>query len=246
MKKGDGVKKAVEAIYKLARDKSFRRKVVAVRTKAGIPAEGFRNEVMETAYAQKRPILLTLLDAVDLLKKYKLPPSYYWEMMQYLRFNRLRDAHSEALSVLYPNDRKQTTGNEETFAKLGQPYVGVFIHDASSIEDTLSFVREHWRAIKRSLKAQGGNTSRIRTSKNKERNLLISELNEKSKDELCDLAAIPPEDRRKIYKEQAIVRILKAYGYNSVTFEVVKKYILRPKLGTDKSRLKRSIPKKRR
>ena len=69
MKKGEGVKKAAEAIYKLALNKAFRNEVIAIRTKHGT----------------------SLLDSVKLLEKYKLPPSYYWEMHQYVMHGRIGD-----------------------------------------------------------------------------------------------------------------------------------------------------------
>jgi len=220
MKKGEGVKKAAEAIYKLALNKAFRNEVIAIRTKHGT----------------------SLLDSVKLLEKYKLPPSYYWEMHQYVMHGRIgdeRDPESQIASIKYPNDPKLTTGDEQTFEKLRQPYVGIYVHDASSEHDVKKLIGKNWQRIRASLQVQGGNVSRIRTSENKERNLLISALGEKTKDKLCDEANIPQHERKGMYKEMAIARLMnEKYGHPEVTFEVVKKYLSRP---TDKSQHKRSI-----
>src|SRR3990167_2033752 len=167
MKKGEGVKKAAEAIYKLALSKAFRSEVDIIRNKHGI----------------------SLLDSMKLLEKYKLPPSYYWEMHQYVIHGRIgneRDPESQIASIKYPNDPTLTTGSEQAFEKLRQLYVGIYIHDGSSERDVKKLIGKNWQRIRASLQAQGGNVSRIRTSKNKDRNLLISALGEKTKDKLCD------------------------------------------------------------
>ena len=192
---------------------------------------------------------LTLFEAPTLLAKYALPPAYYWETNQYIRFNRVdtyneQDAH--ILSVRYPNDPENSSGKEALFRKWKMPYVSLYIHDASSKEEITKILRKYWPHIQGSLAVQGGIASRVRKSENKERALMISELYEKTKQELISLIEIDTDGIENASKEGLIVRIMHARGYPEVTFEMVKKYTLTPKLPTDKSRLKsRSVKKKK-
>jgi hypothetical protein len=216
MGKGGPVK-SIEAIYKLARDKMFRAEVKRIRNK---PHGG------------------TLLDTMELLKKHHLPPAYYWEMQQYVMHGKINEARSEEEAVMtlkYPNDPSRSTGNEQAFEKLEQPYVSLYIHEASSKDDVVRLISKNWRHIRASLKAQGSDVSRVRTSKNKERNLLISLLGEKTKDELCKEAGMEKNEWPG-YTALVIERLMKEkYGYPEVTFEMVRKYLATPKRATDNS-----------
>jgi hypothetical protein len=230
-KKGGKLTKSVELIYKLSRDKSFRNDVKKIREESSKFPPGSSS---------------TLLTTVDVLKKYSLPITYYWEMNQYIYYHNLNFTGNQeltTLSIKYPDNQKLSTGNEKTFKKLGLPYVGLYIHDASSKEGVIKLITKHWQKIKKSLVAQGGNVSRIRTSKNKERNLQISILNEETKTNLYKIARIDKNKRMNMYKEQLIAQIMRDRGYTKVTFEMVKKYILTPQIHTDKLRVKRSFGK---
>jgi hypothetical protein len=248
MSKG-GSSRSIEAIYKLALHKAFRRDVRDIRINAGMPAEGHQDEAHENAYRRTHPFTgFTLLEAMELLKKYHLPSAFYWEMQQYIRFGRyreVRDVEDETLAFKYPKNSKLTTATEKALEKLKQPYVGIYVFEGSSKENVIALIRNRWTSIEESLKAQGGDTTRVRTSQNKERNLLISSLCEKSKDALYEEAEIKKSDRGFYkYKEQIVAKIMREkYGYPKVTFEVVKKYASPPKrsLPTDKSRHKRSM-----
>jgi hypothetical protein len=246
MSKG-GSSRSIEAIYKLALNRAFRKDVRDIRVKAGMPPEGYQNETHENAYMREHYFLgSTLLQAMELSEKYHLPPAYYWEMGQYIRFGRhgvIRDIEDETLAFKYPDNPKSPKAIEEAFEKMKQPYVGIYVFEGSSKENVIALIRNRWTSIEESLKAQGGDTTRVKTSQNKERNLLISMLYEKTKDALCKEAGIKVF-RRGQYKEQVVAKLMREkYGHPEVTFGVVKKYTSPPKpsLTTVKSRPKRSM-----
>ncbi|MEK9131910.1 MAG: hypothetical protein AAB447_03305 [Patescibacteria group bacterium] len=246
MTKGEVLKKDIEQVYKLALSKSFRDEVGVIRLRAGIPTGGLLNEK-----TQFIPIESLLSLSMELLNRHKLSPVCYQAMRNFIQFNRFSSDQEPAamtLEISYP-DKLENTNIESAMKKLKQSYVGLYILDASSRENVIKIINKNWTHIKRSIEAQGGNTGRIRTSLNKDRNFLISLLNEKTKEKLCYDLGVKPAERRGEYKEQVIAELLRdKYGYKTVTFEMVRKYIATPKhpnSSTDKLKLKGSISHQR-
>jgi len=221
-KKGNTVHKSLESIFKLSFKKSFKDDVKTTRAKCGIPTNGFQNKKQERETLR---INSSLLSAIELLKKYKLPPIYYYEMSQYLLFNDFGviDIREDIdVEIKYPNMELYKRNSENAFKKLKQPYVGIYIFDASSRKTIVDFINKNWTQIKASIKIQGGNVSRIRTAENKERDHLISNLNQLSKDELCKIINVNPEQYS--YKYQIIKTVMNEhYEYKNVTDEIVRK-----------------------
>lgn len=242
--------RATESIYRLIFDKKFQKDVKELRLKSGIPSVGFKSELEETHYYRTVQGVPgpTLLFAIELLKKHGLPPAYYWEMGQYLRFNRLeteRNSEEEMIGIKFPNNQKDTTAQESSLESLGQPYVGIYILDASSKEKITALIHDNWDAIRRSLQAQGGNTAKITPAKNKHRNVLILELLGTSSEVL-----------RKQYgysgsmtKEILVAKIMRErFGYKSITPDLVKKFgntKIYKRQPTDKPRQKRRYIEKK-
>ena len=146
-------------------------------------------------------------------------------MSQYLLFNDFGviDIREDIdVEIKYPNMELYKRNSENAFKKLKQPYVGIYIFDASSRKTIVDFINKNWTQIKASIKIQGGNVSRIRTAENKERDHLISNLNQLSKDELCKIINVNPEQYS--YKYQIIKTVMNEhYEYKNVTDEIVRK-----------------------
>ena len=205
-KKGDQLKKAIELIYKLELSHSFKMDIKDIRVRLKVPGAS--------------PLLLS----IDLLKKYNLPPMYYWEMNQYLQFGKissLRNKDEEILNINYPDNSMISTGDEQSFIKLKQPYVGIYIHDASSKRDIERIITKNWKDIQKSLRAQGGNISRVRTSTKKEMGRYISELIEISAKDLRKKLNIPAS--MIISKDALVARVMKARGYEKTTPRMIKR-----------------------
>jgi len=245
-KKGDPVNRALESVYKLALDKSFREKIRQIRVDIGIPSEGFgdKNEEKSTFYSSS-----VIPCAIEVLRQYHLDPTYYAEMTHYIRFNRFNEQRSRkdaSVEIRYP-DRQLVSNSEKAYRKLKQPYVAVYILDGSSAANVTDIIKDHWDKIRKSIKTQGGNVLDIKTSLNKERNHLMVLLIEKSRAELCEMIGATTADPAYKYKDDLIAAVMKhEFGY-SVSADLVRKYSAKPKLNvpTDKKQLSRSHTKRR-
>lgn len=204
-KRGDRVNKAIELIYKLELKRSFRLDAKAAK-----------------ARLERSEPLITL--SKELLEKYGLPPTHYWEMGQYIQHGKidvLRDKDQETLSIKYPDNHELSTGSEEAFKKLGQPYVGIYIHDASSKGDVAKIINRNWRDIQKSLRAQGGNTSRIKTTFNKEAGRRVSELLDYSVKDLRKKFGI--SSSQTYTKDGLVAQVMKQEGHLRFTPRMVKR-----------------------
>ncbi|MDP4009216.1 MAG: hypothetical protein Q8P71_02240 [bacterium] len=233
-KKGGPVKKAVEAIHKLSLTKTFRSDIKLAREKLGIPSDGFSEEDEADIFLKEKSIDL-MGYAIGLLEKYQLPLTYWIELSYYMRSNKTdtgRTAQETALAIEYPESEYQT--NLERFYKgFKQPYVKVFILDASAREDAFNVLSKNWNAIRESLKNQGWKEFRTRSTKNSLRDSLIVRLNEKTRKELEEMVA----DNPGVYhnKVELIVAIMHSEGYGEVNIDIVRK------ITTHNSRPKRRL-----
>lgn len=218
--------KAVEAIYKLSLSKSFRKLVKTARESLGIPPEGFDSSKEELLTP---PDLIELVDqAFALLDLHKLPRTYWVEMVEYIKYGEFYyegNKDDQIISIEYPD--RSSSDHEKTYKNYSQPYVKLFILDASTQEDVLAAIRKSWVKIKGSLKNQGGSDERVRKSLNKERNYLISILSERSKSDLAEMIGVNP--KLYAYKEALVSEVMKQKYKLKVSADVVKKYSSRPR-----------------
>jgi hypothetical protein len=227
-KKGVPVNRGLEIIYKLATRRSFRKEIRQKRISIGIPPEGFGDEKEERTTIVSGSALLC---AIEILHQYHLDPAYYAEMTYYVRFNRFEEQRGRkdaSVEIVYP-DQQHTNNNEKAYRKLKQPYVAVYILDGSSGANVIGIIKEQWNKIQKSIKAQGGNVSDIRTTLNKVRNYLTASLREKSKAELCEMIKASTTDPAYKYKDDLIAAVMKyEYGYD-ISPALARKYPAKPK-----------------
>jgi hypothetical protein len=246
--KGGSVQKSHVVLRKLALNRAFREDIQAVRKRLRIPKEGYSSE----KEARSARTFFNLIqgktwEVFHLLERWHLPPVYWRAMREYLMYDRfLGYADKESLlDIEYPNEPLIGEGYEKTYQLFGQAYVKLYVLDASSKTDLFRIIRNSWPQIKKSIKAQGGNASRIRAGLNEERNRLISVLGERTRQELCQEAGLKPNEWPS-YKALVIERLMREkYGYPEVTFEMVRKYLAISKKETDNRSVKRSSGRKK-
>lgn len=236
MSKINPVNRALETIYKLSLDKSFRKEIKLVRERLKIPVNGFtdRDAYMKNLYTFI-PDLNDLIDEIIiLLKKYQLPFTYWIEFSEYIKFGSLYydgKVQDQLISIEYPN--LSNSNHSVGYERFNKPYVRIYILDGWAKEDVIKSIRNNWVEIKKSLQAQGGTNTRVRISLNKERNHLILQLSEMSKNDLAKM--INADIKLFPYKEVLISKVLKEKYKVNVSSDIVKKYSHMPKIkSTDK------------
>jgi len=246
-KKGGPVIRSVEAIYKCAMDRKFRNRIREERLKLGIPRNGYGDEKEEMEQPVYMRSGLVLPTAINLLEEFGLTPACYVPMVHYLQFGNFNvdpEIENETLIIEYP-DKSKKLRVRESLRKLKQPFVGFYILDGSNANSIVKYVRSHWPDIKQSIAAQGGDTSRIKTSPEKMRNHLISLLLEKNREDLYDMLG---SSQKFAYKESLVAEVMRSvFDYQEVTPAIVKKYSAVPKrhIPTDKLKTKGKYRKKK-
>jgi hypothetical protein len=234
MTKKGGVQKAVEAIKKLVFNKGFRADIRKSRQMLGIPPDGFLEWEEANDFARKNTMDL-FGHTVGLLEKYDLPLTYWIELSRYIESNNPetgRTAADTTIAIEYP-DSEYSTDLGKLYTGFKQPYVKVYILDASSKEEVAAQINKNWKEIEQSLRNQGWQDRGTRSAKNWLRDSRILQLSEKNKDELEEmLEGNPGVYTNKVDLIAAIMH--QEHGYSGVTNEIVKK------ITTHNSRLKRS------
>ncbi len=222
-----------ELCYRAYITKEFQKDLPALRSKYGIPVNGFNTEGRYKKWLNKNTDQKnkTLFERCAWLsQRYNLPPDAELRLKEYILFG-TSDLRPESLDVWMPLDELSVCDIEllnkpsKRWTNTNIPTVKIIISDHASQNDVTKYIRSHWKIIQHLLNSRrnGDKKQLVRPVHDRELQERILSLN---KLKISELRKLAPNGIYQ-YKENVIAAIINKDSKKQITAENIKQIITR-------------------